>query len=254
MTQKLYKIIDIDGNSCNGGDAKWFLPTEDGPGKWMPACQTVDLCASGYHIMPWPEVVDWCKTGRVLYEAEGDGPYDSTNREKPPFKGKVAYTRARLVKCLGVIDVKTKWYSRKTTNKCSREETLATLVPLHLWKKRLKARARYEAATEERRFIKRMAQRKIEEKRRIAHRKHCREIEKKRRLREREAEAKKRAFKAMLKKKYRKLRAAWLVSRRSNTRMAQFNAHSFILGWLRATGFNGNLNRRANVIYNLYRS
>ena len=52
----LYKVLDANGCSCNGGSLKWSLPArnDDGswtPGEWMPEIEgPLVECENGYHL------------------------------------------------------------------------------------------------------------------------------------------------------------------------------------------------------------
>jgi len=61
----LFKVLDAEGRSCNGGNLQWSLPTQnaDGtwiPGDWMPEV-TGDLvpCSNGYHVAQDGQVLEW---------------------------------------------------------------------------------------------------------------------------------------------------------------------------------------------------
>jgi len=54
-TMKLYKVINKDNKSMNGGTFDWteYLPEKSGkPGKWTKKIKT-DICHSGYHVTPY---------------------------------------------------------------------------------------------------------------------------------------------------------------------------------------------------------
>jgi len=70
----LFKVLDAEGRSCNGGNLQWSLPTQnaDGtwiPGDWMPEV-TGDLvpCSNGYHVAQDGQVLEWF--GPRLFEIE----------------------------------------------------------------------------------------------------------------------------------------------------------------------------------------
>ena len=74
---KYYKVLGKDGEPCNGGAGKYFLPTKkkDGSwkaGKWMPKIEG-DLvpCENGYHLCRPQDLVHWL--GEEIYEAEYRG-------------------------------------------------------------------------------------------------------------------------------------------------------------------------------------
>ena len=91
----MYKLLTADGSSCNGGVAKWHLPTQaaDGswmPGDWMPPIDNPKLCSRGYHLLPdlW-DILEW--EGAALFAAEGRGATDFGT-------GKSAVEEARLLR------------------------------------------------------------------------------------------------------------------------------------------------------------
>ena len=75
--QKCYKILDMDGHSCNGGGSKWFLPRKQKngnwkPGKWMEKIRgELILCQNGYHLCREEGLLYWL--GDTIYEAEYKG-------------------------------------------------------------------------------------------------------------------------------------------------------------------------------------
>ena len=76
----LYKVLDKDGESCNGGDAQWSLPTknEDGTwtaGEWMPTIKGKLIpCKNGYHLTRDERVIQWLN--ETIWEAEYSGEVD----------------------------------------------------------------------------------------------------------------------------------------------------------------------------------
>ena len=74
---KYYKVLKADGNCCNGGQGKWFLPTKqkDGtwkPGKWMPKVKgKLELCMNGYHICRPQYLINWLN--EAIFEVEYKG-------------------------------------------------------------------------------------------------------------------------------------------------------------------------------------
>ncbi|HQK63115.1 MAG TPA: hypothetical protein PLV67_06010 [Methanofastidiosum sp.] len=82
-----YKVLDAEGCSCNGGDSKWSLPTQndDGtwtPGEWMPEIEgPLVECERGYHIATREQLVQWLNAR--IFVAETDGELiESTDHEK----------------------------------------------------------------------------------------------------------------------------------------------------------------------------
>ena len=75
--EKMYKILDENGHSCNGGDIKWFLPKKqkDGGwklGKWMPKISgELIACENGYHLCREKDLLTWLNA--TIYEAEYKG-------------------------------------------------------------------------------------------------------------------------------------------------------------------------------------
>jgi len=67
----LFKVLDENGHSCNGGDATWPLPEDGKPGEWMPAIQELTPCNSGYHLVRAGGLLDWL--GPRIWVAEGRG-------------------------------------------------------------------------------------------------------------------------------------------------------------------------------------
>lgn len=76
-TKKLYKVLDKNGASYNGGDMKWPLPQKqkDGtwkPGKWVPKIKDKLIpCERGYHICRADDLLYWLN--ETIYEAEYKG-------------------------------------------------------------------------------------------------------------------------------------------------------------------------------------
>ena len=100
MPAKLYKIVSTNFEPIHGGSGLWFPPTETKPGKWMPKVEDVCACESGYHLIPAKAIVEWLPRAPLtgyLCEAEGRGASDKDG-------DKVAFTQARLLKIVGVLD------------------------------------------------------------------------------------------------------------------------------------------------------
>ncbi|MEA1957563.1 MAG: hypothetical protein U9N01_04330 [Euryarchaeota archaeon] len=97
--KKLYKVLDDQGRSCNGGDASWSLPLKgaDGkwnPGEWMPKIKgKLELCENGYHLCRSDDLLSWL--GKQIFEAEYRG-------EKREGGNKIVVRQCRLLrKCEG---------------------------------------------------------------------------------------------------------------------------------------------------------
>ncbi len=95
MECKLYKILNKEGRSYKGGEAKWSLPKKlkDGtwrPGKWMHAIRgRLIPCENGYHLCYEKDLISWL--GESIYEAEYLG-------EIIEDGNKVVVRRARLTR------------------------------------------------------------------------------------------------------------------------------------------------------------
>jgi len=85
----LYKTLNGNTGAYGHGDYAAYLPTEDGPGPWLPPVKPV-LCRSGYHVCRTLEEVV-IHLGRDLYEPEVRG--DSDEGE-----GKAAWEQIRLLR------------------------------------------------------------------------------------------------------------------------------------------------------------
>lgn len=78
MTERLYKVLDKDGQSCNGGDMRWSLPVKnaDGtwtPGEWMPPIQGELIpCKNGYHLCRATDLLSWLNARIFVAEHRGD--------------------------------------------------------------------------------------------------------------------------------------------------------------------------------------
>jgi hypothetical protein len=74
---KYYKVLKENGECCNGGNGKWYLPKKqpDGswkPGRWMPAIEgELILCKNGYHICRPQDLVNWLD--EAIFEVEYTG-------------------------------------------------------------------------------------------------------------------------------------------------------------------------------------
>ena len=73
----IFKVLDAQGRSCNGGNLQWSLPTQDEagnwtPGDWMPAIEDeLIACENGYHLAEDAQLLDWL--GVRIFEAEYRG-------------------------------------------------------------------------------------------------------------------------------------------------------------------------------------
>jgi len=85
----LYKVLNTDGSPCHGGGT-WHLPTDDGPGEWMPAIKgKLVACQNGYHLCREQDLINWL--GPAIYEAEYRG-------ERVDDDNKIVVREARLLR------------------------------------------------------------------------------------------------------------------------------------------------------------
>ena len=74
----LYKILDAQGRSCNGGNMSWSLPVQnaDGtwtPGEWMPAIGgELVACENGYHLAEDAQMLEWLNARLFVVEYRGE--------------------------------------------------------------------------------------------------------------------------------------------------------------------------------------
>jgi len=75
--EKMYKIFDKNGHSCDGGNVKWSLPRKqkDGSwkaGKWMPIIKgEVIACGNGYHLCREKDLLSWLNDSIYVAEYRG---------------------------------------------------------------------------------------------------------------------------------------------------------------------------------------
>ncbi len=71
--EKLYKVIDSNGKSFNGGEFDWneYLPELGKPGKWTPVIKDILECIRGYHVTPYWNM--WFQQGCKVFEVETQG-------------------------------------------------------------------------------------------------------------------------------------------------------------------------------------
>jgi hypothetical protein len=100
MSEKLYKVLGNNGNSCNGGRGKWSLPTKTGrPGHWMPPIEGHLIpCENGYHLCREADLIHWL--GPTIYEAEYRG-------DRVDGDNKIVVREARLLYRFGAWNEKT---------------------------------------------------------------------------------------------------------------------------------------------------
>ena len=88
---KYYKVLNVDGTPCHGGDGTWHLPHGNRPGEWMPRIENPEACVRGYHGCRRRDLLAWL--GPSIYEME--------YKEPPmPRDNKVVGCQARLLRKL----------------------------------------------------------------------------------------------------------------------------------------------------------
>ena len=92
MSERLFKVLNVDGTCYHGGTGQWSLPHDGQPGDWMPVIEgDLEACANGYHLCRESDLIFWL--GPAIYEAEYRGDrIDSDN--------KVVVRQARLLRRL----------------------------------------------------------------------------------------------------------------------------------------------------------
>ncbi|MBD3177833.1 MAG: hypothetical protein GF320_21880 [Armatimonadia bacterium] len=97
MGNTYYKWLREDGSAIYG-TGSWHLPTDNGPGEWMPHIEDIEPCKSGYHLCRQQDLVKW--HGPSLYVSEARG-------EVLECDGKVIVHEARLVRRVEAWDERT---------------------------------------------------------------------------------------------------------------------------------------------------
>ncbi len=97
--EKLYKVLDSDGNSCNGGSYKWSLPKDSKPGAWSEPIKDLKPCENGYHLCRRQDLIHWL--GATIYEAEYRG-------KRVDEDNKIVVGQVRLTRKIENWDNKTK--------------------------------------------------------------------------------------------------------------------------------------------------
>jgi hypothetical protein len=76
-TERLFKVLDENGKSRNGGNATWSLPTQNSDGSWVPGDWMPEIkgnlvaCENGYHLARSNDLTQWLNA--TIYEAEYQG-------------------------------------------------------------------------------------------------------------------------------------------------------------------------------------
>ena len=91
-SERLFKVLNVDGSCCNGGTGTWPLPNDDGPGEWMPVIWgKLAPCVNGYHLCHERDLLAWL--GPAIFEAEYRG-------ESVDASDKIVVREARLLRQL----------------------------------------------------------------------------------------------------------------------------------------------------------
>ena len=89
-TETVYKVLNTDRTSCNGGNAVWPV------GEWMPEIEgPLKPCANGYHLCRRQDLINWL--GPAIWVAEYEG-------ERVDDDDKIVVRRARIVEQLAWND------------------------------------------------------------------------------------------------------------------------------------------------------
>jgi len=78
MTERLYKVLDKYGQSCNGGDMWWSLPVKNADGTWTPGAWMPHIhgeliaCKNGYHLCRITDLLYWLNARIFVAEHRGD--------------------------------------------------------------------------------------------------------------------------------------------------------------------------------------
>lgn len=72
MTKTCYKFLRAGGRCVHATGEFWSLPTEDGPGEWMPHIKELVPCLSGYHLCRERDLSMWISEGLYAAEVRGD--------------------------------------------------------------------------------------------------------------------------------------------------------------------------------------
>jgi hypothetical protein len=125
-----YKVLGLDGRSCNGGHARWPLPKHGRPGAWMPLIEQPFICARGYHLVPKKGLAEWLNYWGpcLVCIAEPRGkvhPSPADLRYEPDFlgthDGKRAFAQARILKVVGMVPPNVAGPGRRNPNDILRE-------------------------------------------------------------------------------------------------------------------------------------
>ena len=87
-TERLFKVLNVDGSSCHGGSLQWGLP-KGRPGRWHQVSGELIPCENGLHLCREKDLLDWLGPAIFLAEARG---------ERIEETDKVVVREARLVR------------------------------------------------------------------------------------------------------------------------------------------------------------
>ena len=85
----LFKVLNVNGKSCHGGNFKYSLPvkTEAGewtPGKWHEVKGDLEMCGVGFHLTTSP--LRWIAKQARLFVAEYSGAFVLGRDDKSCFR------------------------------------------------------------------------------------------------------------------------------------------------------------------------
>ena len=79
-----YKMLDINGCSCHGGNYKWSLPEQGADGSWIPGAWTPKIkelipCTQGWHLAKDSQALTWLSERIFIAEYSGKIIHNSDN-------------------------------------------------------------------------------------------------------------------------------------------------------------------------------
>ena len=95
-----FKVLDENGNSCNGGLYVWDLPYDGKPGEWTTKIEgKLRVCFNGYHLAPNEKLFDWIgKKSRVFIAEKKFKACSDLSISQKREADKICVRQARLVK------------------------------------------------------------------------------------------------------------------------------------------------------------
>jgi len=100
-----YKFLTENNKGpYSGFDFTPYLPTDDGPGPWLPEVKRLEQCESGYHSCTKDHLVNWldAKLFEVEYKAEPEHYDDKVNGHSFRFMRRVDTWNDRTARLFAV--------------------------------------------------------------------------------------------------------------------------------------------------------